>query len=312
MKKAMVVVAGPTASGKSALALFLAERFGGVVINADSMQVYHTLRVLTARPGPAEEARIPHRLYGVLSPAELCSAGRWRSLAVAACAEAWAQGRLPVVTGGTGLYIRALISGLSPVPEVPDAVRTEARQRFAELGNAAFHAELAARDPVMGGRLDPGNSQRLMRAWEVLEATGRSLAEWQGEPPADRLDARVFSIAVTPPRDTLYAACDRRFLAMLEKGAVDEVRALMALGLDPGLPAMKALGVPELVALLEGRLGREEAVAAAQQATRRYAKRQQTWFRHQLIAQHRLVAQFSESFCDEIFAKIRQFLLTGS
>ncbi len=309
MKKA-VVVAGPTASGKSALALALAERFDGVVINADSMQVYRTLRVLTARPGPAEEARAPHRLYGILGPDELCSAGRWRALAQAACDEAWAAGRLPVVTGGTGLYIRALVDGLSPVPEVPDDVRTATRRHFAALGNVAFHAELARRDPAMAARLDPGNSQRLMRAWEVLEATGRSLADWQAEPPADRLDARVFTVAVMPPRDALYASCDQRFLAMLDGGALDEVRALMALNLDPSLPAMKALGVAELIALAQGRLARNEAVAAAQQATRRYAKRQLTWFRHQLDIRCHLDAQFSESFCDRIFANIHGFLLT--
>lgn len=309
MKKA-VILAGPTASGKSGLALRLAEEFGGVVINADSMQVYGVLRVLTARPGPEDEARAPHRLYGILPPSELCSAGRWRALAVAECQAAWAAGKLPVVVGGTGLYLRSLSQGLSPIPDIPDAVRAAARALFAELGNDAFHARLAERDPAMAARLHPGNSQRLTRAWEVLEATGRSLADWQAEPAADRVDAEFATLLIAPPRDELYRSCDRRFRAMIGQGALDEVRALTALDLDPALPAMKALGVPELAAHLRGELPLDEAVARAQQATRNYAKRQLTWFRHQLAAYHTLPAQFSERFSDEIFSIIRQFLLT--
>ena len=177
-----IVIAGPTASGKSALALAVAEEFGGTIINADSMQVYSTLRVLTARPSRADEERVPHRVYGVLSPCETCSAARWAELAVAAMAECHQAGRLPVVVGGTGLYLRALMDGLSPVPAIPDAVRTEARDMLARLGNTAFHARLAERDPAMAARLDAGNSQRLARAWEVIAATGRSLAEWQALP----------------------------------------------------------------------------------------------------------------------------------
>jgi tRNA dimethylallyltransferase len=309
MKKA-VVVAGPTASGKSALALRLAEEFTGTVVNADSMQVYDVLKILTARPSAEDEARAPHKVYGVLPPGELCSAGRWRTLATAACEEAWAQGRLPVVVGGTGLYIRSLTEGLSPIPEVPDPVREAARALFAELGNAAFHALLAERDPVMAERLHPGNSQRLVRAWEVLEATGRSLAEWQAAPRQDRLDAEFLTIVIAPEREALYQGCDRRLEAMVAQGALDEVRALLALDLDPALPAMKALGVPELAALLRGELDKDEAIRRAQQATRHYAKRQLTWFRHQQPADLTLPAQFSERFSEEIFSIIRQFLLT--
>jgi tRNA dimethylallyltransferase len=309
MKKA-VIVAGPTASGKSGLALRLAEQFDGVVINADSMQVYDVLRVLTARPGPEDEARAPHRLYGVLPPGELCSAGRWRALAAAECQAAWAAGKLPVVVGGTGLYLRSLSQGLSPIPDIPDTVRNAARALFAEMGNAAFHAMLHQRDPVMAARLHPSNSQRLTRAWEVLEATGRSLAEWQAEPPIDQLGAEFASILIAPEREALYAGCDGRFLTMLDHGALEEVRALMALDLDPALPAMKALGVPELTAYVKGELSLDAAVAWAQQTTRNYAKRQLTWFRHQLDARLTLPAQFSERFSDEIFSIIRQFLLT--
>ena len=314
----VVVIAGPTASGKSGLALAVARAFGGVVINADAMQVYRELAVLTARPGPEDLARAPHRLYGVLPGSEACSAGRWRALALAEIETARATGRLPVVVGGTGLYLRALGRGLAPLPEVPAGLRAAARARHRELGGAAFHAELAARDPETAARLAPGDSQRLIRAWEVLEATGFPLAAWQAEAPAPP-PYRFLCLALVPPRQTLYAACDGRFQAMLEAGALDEVRALLALDLDPGLPVMKALGVPELTAHLRGALSLEAAVAAARQATRRYAKRQFTWLRTQLPADYSsneaaykpLLAQYSESLESESFAIIRDFVLTG-
>jgi tRNA dimethylallyltransferase len=305
-----VVIAGPTASGKSGLASAMAEEFGGTVINADSMQVYDVLRVLTARPSAADEARAPHRLYGVLSPAEACSAARWRDMAAAEMQAAWDGGRLPVVVGGTGLYLRALQEGLSPIPEIPDAIRASARARLADLGNAAFHAELAVHDPVMAARLDPGNSQRLVRAFEVFQATGRSLAEWQAEPPAGAVPARWLTLALLPPRDALYAACDGRLRTMVASGALDEVRVLLDMHLDPALPAMKALGVPELAAHLCGNMSLDEAVASAQQATRNYAKRQLTWFRHQLRAPEVIAEKFSESLPARTFPFIRQFLLT--
>jgi tRNA dimethylallyltransferase len=309
MNKA-VIVAGPTASGKSALAIAIALAFDGVVINADSMQVYDALRILTARPSVEDERRVPHRLYGVLPPTELCSAGRWCGLAVEACEEAWHEGKLPVVVGGTGLYLKALKEGLSPIPEVPEAVRQETRLHFAALGNAAFHAALAAIDPTMAGRLHPSNSQRLMRAWEVLAATGRSLADWQAEPAVAPVAARFSVIAVLPTRERLYAQCDERFAAMIGQGALEEVRALMAHRLDPALPVLKALGVPELAAHLRNEISLEQAVAAAQTATRHYAKRQMTWFRHQLAADQTVTAQLSESLQEEILSNIRRFLLT--
>ena len=305
-----LVIAGPTASGKSGLALAVAREFGGMVINADSMQIYDGLRVITARPSAAEEALAPHRLYGVLDPTETCSAGRWLDLAKQAADSAWSQGLLPVFVGGTGLYLRALTQGLSPIPDIPEDIRAAARARFAALGNQAFHAALAERDPVMAGRLHPANSQRLVRAWEVLEATGLSLAHWQAIPPAGAIAAEIRILVLDPPRDALNAACDRRFLAMLDQGALDEVRALLARDLDPALPAMKALGVPDLAAHLRGEIARDEAVARAQAATRRYAKRQATWFRHQIKEADRIPAQFSESLWPKIFPKLRQFLLT--
>ena len=310
----LVIVAGPTASGKSALALTVAEAFGGTIINGDSMQVYRDLRVLTARPGPAEEARIPHRLYGVLDAAEVCSAGRWRAMALAQIAGIHEVGRLPILAGGTGLYLRALLNGLAPVPPVPESVRQQARALHARLGAVAFKAELAALDPVTAEQLAPSDTQRLVRAYEVARGTGKGLAEWRRtQAPAPAF--QVAALVLAPPRPALYATCDARFLRMVEAGALAEVQALIARKLDPALPVMKAVGVGELTAFIAGRCSLAEAIAAAQQATRRYVKRQYTWFRHQLpesdfLRKLVLNAQFSESLQAEIFSFIRQFLLT--
>jgi tRNA dimethylallyltransferase len=303
----VVIVAGPTASGKSALALAVAEALGGTIINADSMQVYRDLAVLTARPGAAELARAPHRLYGVIDAAEPCSAGRWRELARAA-------GKVPILAGGSGLYLRALLEGLAPVPPVPPALRAEARALHARLGGEAFREALAARDPEAAQRLAAGDTQRLIRAYEVVAATGRPLAEWRrAQGPAAGPPA--IAVLLLPPRSALYASCDARFLRMMERGALEEAAALLARGLDPALPAMRAVGVPELAALLAGRASREAAVAAAQQATRRYAKRQYTWFRHQLpengaLQKLAVMEQFSESLLGKILPFIRRALLT--
>lgn len=308
----IVVVAGPTASGKSALALDLAVEFGGVVINADSMQVYDELRILTNRPEPAHEARAPHRLFGVVSVTEVCSAARWRDLALAEIAAADAADALPILAGGSGLYIRALLEGLSPVPEIPPGVRAAARARHGEIGGPAFHEELAERDPEMAARLSPGDSQRLMRAWEVVEATGESLADWQRQPPSGGVyGGAVLVLALVPPRNELYAACDARFLTMVEDGALDEARAIHARGLDPSLPAMKALGVPELGRYLSEDCSLHEAIVAAQQATRRYAKRQLTWLRHQSPGAVVFDSAYSDLMAARAIEETRQFLLTG-
>lgn len=317
MAESVVIVAGPTASGKSALALALAERLPGTVINADSMQVYRELAVLTARPDGAALARAPHRLYGVLPAVEACSAVLWRHMALTAIGEARAEGRVPIVTGGTGLYINALIHGLAAVPEIPDAIRRAARVRLEVLGPAAFHGELAALDPAMGARLRTSDSQRLLRAWEVRQATGRSLADWQAVSTAPGHDLRFLVVLLMPPRAALHEAVDARLWRMIGAGALAEVKALMALKLDPALPAMKALGVPELAAHIEGEMTLAEAVAAAQGSTRRYVKRQATWFRHQLEPGEggtviNINAQYSDSMAAEIFPKIRQFMLTDS
>jgi tRNA dimethylallyltransferase len=312
----VLLVAGPTASGKSTLALALAEALNGVVVNADSMQVYRDLAVLKARPGPAELARAPHRLYGVLDAAELCSAARWSGLAEIEIAAAGRAGRLPILVGGTGLYFRALLRGLAPMPEIPEAVRRTARALHKELGGIKFHALLAGLDPETAARLHPSDSQRLMRAYEVVTGTGRSLGDWQRSASA-RVRVDTAAILLMPPRDVLYAAIDRRFEAMISAGALDEVRALMKRRLSLELPAFKAVGVPELARHLARELSLDEAIAAAQQASRRYAKRQMTWFRHQMAPSRdlpclSLEAQFSASLLPEIFSFIRQFLLTGS
>lgn len=280
----VVVIGGPTASGKSGLALDIALARNGTVINADSMQLYAELDVLTARPGAEDLALAPHRLYGVLPAAERGSAARWRDMALAEIAEAHAAGRLPIVVGGTGLYLRTLMEGLSAVPAVPDEVRKAAHARLQDLGGEAFRAELVRRDPA-SAKLNPGDTTRLTRAWEVLEATGHPLSHWQTQRAEGAPEGLDFSVLVLdPPRDALYANCDRRFRVMMGQGALEEVRRLDALGLDPDLPAMKALGVPELRDHLRGALTLDEAIALAQQSTRRYAKRQVTWFRHQLAA----------------------------
>jgi tRNA dimethylallyltransferase len=305
--KPLIVIGGPTASGKSGLALDAAEAVGGTVINADSMQVYRDLRILTARPGPEEEARAPHRLYGVLDAAELCSAARWRAMALAEIEAA----AVPIVVGGTGLYIRALLEGLAPVPEIPDAIRAEARALHRALGGAAFRARLAERDPEAAARLPSGDTQRLVRAWEVVLATGRPLAEWQRAQPRPAPAGPVLALVLLPPRAPLYETCNRRLEAMLAAGALDEVRRLRARDLDPALPVMKALGVAAFARHLGGEITLEAALRLAQAATRQYAKRQTTWFRHQLPGARRFDAQYSEKLRGEILPIIRQFLLTG-
>ncbi len=300
----VVVLGGPTASGKSAIALVLGERLNGTVINADAMQVYRELAILTARPRPEDLARVPHELYGVLSAAERCTVARWRGLALDAIAAAQREKRLPIVVGGTGLYLKALMEGLADVPDIPAGVRAEAQARHAALGGAGFHAELARLDPEMASRLKPGDTQRVIRAWEVITATGRSLAAFQQVPPAAPA-LRFVALRLLPPRDALYAACDARCRRMLDEGALDEVRALAALELDPDLPAMKAVGVRELMRCLAGELSRAAALQRFQQTTRNYAKRQLTWFRHQMPDAQTWDAQFSESLPEEIFSFIR-------
>lgn len=278
-----VLIAGPTASGKSALALELALSVGGIVINADSMQVYRDLRVITARPTPDEEARAPHCLYGHVDAAVNFSAGAWVADAAKMLEEAQAEGRLPIFIGGTGLYFKALTAGLSVVPPIPAEIREGVRAQLERNGVEALHAELACRDPRAAERLNLRDRTRIARALEVVEATGRSLLDWhhEGQPPLLPKDS-FRAVFLAPERDELYARIDARFDAMLAAGALTEVEQLAARNLDPLLPAMKAHGVPALIRHLRGELSLEEAATIGRADTRHYAKRQFTWFRHQL------------------------------
>jgi tRNA dimethylallyltransferase len=279
-----ILVAGPTASGKSAVALMLAEKLGGVVINADSMQVYRELRIVTARPDDADLARAPHALYGVRPAACAGAVAWWREAALAAMAAAREAGRVPILCGGTGMYFAALTEGLATVPPVPDAARAEARRLLAEEGPAALHARLATLDPATAATLRPSDSQRLARAFEVATGTGKGLRAWQAEGGTGPAPWRFAGLLLDPPRPALRAAIAARWQGMVAAGAVEEVRALGALGLDPALPAMRAHGVPELLAHRAGQMTLEEASARAILHTGQYTKRQATWFRHHALA----------------------------
>lgn len=311
-----IVVSGPTASGKSALALAIAQSFDGVVINADALQVYRELSILTARPDAGATSLAPHRLYGFLPADERCSAARWRRLALSEIAAAHAAGKLPVLCGGTGFYIKALEEGLAEIPEIPSDVLARGEALLAAQGVEGLRAAMLERDPDLAARVGARDKQRLLRAWSVQEATGRSLTDWQRGPaaPDGAAALRCLHLVLLPPRAALDAAIAARFRAMLAAGALEEARHMAALGLDPSLPACKALGLPELARHLAGELDLEAATQGAIEATRRYAKRQGTWLRGQVIGQKKSVkllnAQFSESDLEEFFPIIRQFLLT--
>lgn len=277
----VLLIAGPTASGKSALALELAERLDGEIVNADALQLYADLRILTARPSPQEQARAPHHLFGVADGADGWSVGRWLDAALPVLAEIAGRGRQAIVVGGTGLYFRALTQGLADIPAVPKTVRDAAAETFERLGEGAFRQALAERDPAAAARIAPGDRQRLLRAYEVAEGTGRALSDWQADTAAPLAPSQWRAVVLEPDREALYARCDARLHTMIGQGALEEVQALTARGLDPLAPIMKAVGVRELAAHLSGELTLDQAVALAQQETRRYAKRQLTWFRNQ-------------------------------
>jgi tRNA dimethylallyltransferase len=279
----IILIAGPTASGKSALAMTLAEKLGGVIINADSMQVYRDLRIITARPSVEDERRVPHRLYGHVDAAENFSVGRWCEEAAAALAATQRTGRAAILVGGTGLYFSTLTRGLAAVPPIPAEIREQVRARLAGDGVAALHAELKWRDPAAAARLMPGDRARIARALEVVLATGRSLLDWHDDNKPAGLDAaRAAKVFLTVDRDELMRRIDARFDAMMAAGALGEVGALAARELDPALPAMKAHGVPWLIRHLAGDITLEQAVEEAKRDTRQYTKRQATWFRNQL------------------------------
>ena len=300
MKFDAVLIAGPTASGKSQAALALAEKIGGVVINADSMQVYREAPILTAQPSDADKARLPHLLYGHVGVDEVYSVGRWRTDAIAALAEARSMKRVPIFAGGTGLYFSALTDGLAEIPEIPPEVRDSARGLLDEIGVEELHARLAARDPRTASKLRPSDPQRVLRAYEVFEATGRPLAEWQEAPAQSILrNSHIAAFVLDPPRSELRARIAIRFEEMVEGGGLKEAAALA--GLDPALPAAKLLGLRPLQALAAGQISRSDALEQAITATRQFAKRQMTWFRNRMPhyiwydpLQSNIIAQFGQ------------------
>jgi tRNA dimethylallyltransferase len=277
-KPPVALIAGPTASGKSALALRLAEQVGGVIVNADSAQVYRDLPILSAAPSPGELKRADHRLYGMLHGVEACSAAAWAEMAKREIADVHVSGRLPILVGGTGLYLRTLLNGIAPVPSIDPEVRKQVRERSVEKNRT----KLKELDPEAAERLNPADTTRIARALEVVLSTGKTLRKWQEQREGGIGDLIALRpLILLPPRDWLYERCEERFAQMVELGAADEVRALIDRGLDPALPVMRAIGVREIASWLKGDVTQEEAIAAGQQATRRYAKRQYTWFAHQ-------------------------------
>lgn len=311
--KPVVIIAGPTACGKSDLAMQVAETFDGEVVNADSMQVYEELRVLTARPSPEDEAGVPHHLFGCLPVSERCSAGRWLEMAQSVLADIHARGKLPVIAGGTGLYIRALTDGLAPVPKVPDDIFNGVQAHFDEVGGDRFKTELAAVDPGAAERLPASDRQRLIRAAAVFAATGQTLSDWQNaQSPDPGYPARYGTVLLMPPRDEIYAAINARFDAMMDAGALAEAEAFAKLGVPGDLPSARAVGVAELLRYLNDEIDLETAVAKAKTASRNLAKRQITWFRRQIRADIVSDEKYLERDVDKIFSFIRQFVLTES
>lgn len=295
MEPRIWLIAGPTASGKSALALRLARQIGAEIVNADALQLYADLRLLTARPSPEEEAQAPHHLFGTVDAADGWSVGRWLRACLQTLDEIQSRGRPTVIVGGTGLYFRALTHGLAEVPPTPPAVRVQAAAEFEAMGEAAFRARLAHADPAAEARINPSDRQRLTRAWEVFAATGRALSDWQGATDPALPPGAWRAVALDPPRPALFARCDARLEVMVREGALDEVAALAARDLDPALPAMKAVGYRELAAVLTGEVELSAGLKNAQQETRRYAKRQATWLRGQMSDWPRLDAEDHES-----------------
>lgn len=299
MKTRAVLIAGPTASGKTAGALALAEAIGGAIINADSMQIYRELRILTARPTEADTARAPHFLFGHVGVHDLYSVGRYRADATRALEEVEALGKVPIFVGGTGLYFATLTGGIADIPPVPEGVRKAAREKLAAIGVAALHAELAARDPEAGAALKPSDRQRVLRAYEVLEATGRSLLHWQTHAGAPLLDTdRTAKFVLDVPREELRSRIETRLRAMIQEGAREEAARLA--DLDPALPAAKILGLRELNAERRGELTEETAIAQAVTRTRQYAKRQMTWFRHRMAGWNWVPAANGSNFVSEM------------
>ena len=295
MEPRIWLIGGPTASGKTAISLRLAREIDGEIINADSIQLYRDLEILSARPAPEELGQAPHHLFGVADAAEAWSVGLWQRAALPIIAEVRNRGKSPILVGGTGLYFRSLTHGLAEIPASTVETRAAVAADFETLGEAAFRDRLAQVDPTAAARIAPGDRQRLARAWEVYLTAGQSLSALQTQTTAPFNAGDWRGVAIDPPREALYAHCDARLAAMVEAGAADEVAALMARGLDPDLPVMKALGLAEIAAWQAGETSLDAALAAAQQATRRYAKRQATWFRNQTPDWPRITAADREA-----------------
>ena len=303
-----IIIAGPTAGGKSAYAMALAEALDGVIINADSMQVYADLSVLTARPSPADEVRVPHRLYGVIDGAIRFSAGMWLEAAQAEIKAVRDAGRWPIIVGGTGFYLRAAEQGLSAIPNVPDTVRAAVIAEHAAIGGAAMLSYLHSIDPDIARRLETGDSQRLIRAVEVYRHTGRCLSDFQKAPPTGGLTGNALKITHMPPREVIYQRIETRFDAMMEDTALQEVRHLLSRNLPEDLPVMKALGVPALRDYLQEKHSLEDAIYLVKRDSRRYAKRQMTWLRNNFITNLDSNELFSKRNFEEFFSKILKMI----
>lgn len=303
----IIILAGPTASGKSALALDIAQMLPAVIINCDSKQIYREIPIITAQPSADEQAITSHRLYGCISASEHCSVADWIALAKDEISAVHARGKVPFLVGGTGMYIQALTQGISSIPTISPTVRSMAREMLACMGNEAFHEYLTQRDPVMARRLAKGDSQRMVRALEVIEQTGVSLSQWQQVAPQKIYNEhQIITFFFSPEREKTYQNCEKRFHLMLDRGVIEEIKALQSMNLEPTVPAMKAHGVPELLAYLNGQMTLEQASAQAILNTRHYIKRQWTWYRHQMPDAIRLDADHYKTARQQVIEKIQK------
>ena len=303
-----VIICGPTGAGKSSLALNLAEKFKGVIINADSVQIYREIKILSGRPTSDDYRKAPHRLYGIMSIFKPCTLGIWRKMALETIKECELSGRLPIICGGTGLYIKFLLNELSAIPEISPSIKLEAREKLKELGNENFRELLSKNDPVSASRIKSGDTNRLLRAWEVFTATTKPLSYWHKKSRKAGSQHKFFKVCLMPERKALYSICDQRFLEFVEQGAVEEARAFDFITASPELPASKTLGLLELIKYTKGELELSDAVEQAQRATRRYAKRQLTWFRHQLDEDFLIQNLRCRKTVSDCFKKIANFL----
>jgi len=303
-----VIICGPTGAGKSSLALNLAEKFEGVIINADSVQIYREIKILSGRPTSDDYRKAPHRLYGIMSIFKPCTLGIWRKMALETIKECELSGRLPIICGGTGLYIKFLLNELSTIPEISPSIKLEAREKLKELGNENFRELLSKNDPASASRIKSGDTNRLLRAWEVFTATTKPLSYWHKKSRKAGSQHKFFKVCLMPERKALYSICDQRFLEFVEQGAVEEARAFDFITASPELPASKTLGLLELIKYTKGELELSDAVEQAQRATRRYAKRQLTWFRHQLDEDFLIQNLSCRKTVSDCFKKIVNFL----